>query len=114
MVKTHQNLCVFKRKRIRVSVAVFLQQKVSVLISDWLPAVINKSTDARKLTSASRNKTVALIFFIFIMDSPVFDLNLFDFENYIPEWENVSDQELVGHVHKAIQVLTVSSICHFL
>ena len=34
------------------------------------------------------------------MDSPVFDLNLslFDFENYIPEWENVSDQELVGHV----------------
>ena len=47
------------------------------------------------------------------MDSPVFDLNLFDFENYIPEWENVSDQELVGHVHKAIQVLTVSIICHF-
>ena len=34
----------------------FLQQKVSVLISDWLPAVIDKSTDARKLTSASRNK----------------------------------------------------------
>ena len=28
------------------------------------------------------------------MDSPVFDLNLFDFDNYIPEWENVSDQEL--------------------
>ena len=74
------------------------QQKVSVLISDWLPAVINKSTDARKLTSASRNKNTRSNFFIFIMDSPVFDLNLFDFENYIPEWENVSDQELVGHV----------------
>ena len=34
------------------------------------------------------------------MDSPVFDLNLFDFENYIPEWGNVSDQELVGHVER--------------
>ena len=34
------------------------------------------------------------------MDSPVFDLNLFDFENYIPEWGNISDQELVGHVER--------------
>ena len=32
------------------------------------------------------------------MDSPIFDLNIFDLENYIPEWENVSDQELVGHI----------------
>ena len=32
------------------------------------------------------------------MDSPIFDLNIFDSENYIPEWENVSDQELVGHI----------------
>ena len=38
-----------------------LQQKVSVLISDWLPA-INKSTDAQKLTSASRNKNTRSIF----------------------------------------------------
>ena len=27
-------------------------------------------------------------------------LSLFDFENYIPEWGNVSDQELVGHVEQ--------------
>ena len=86
-----------------------LQQKVSVLISDWLPAVINKSTDARKLTSASRNKNTRSNFFIFIMDSPVFDLNLFDFENYIPEWENVSDQDLVGKTN-----LVIHSISQFI
>ena len=34
----------------------------------------------------------------YIMDSPVFDL--FNFENYTPEWGNVSDQELVGHVEQ--------------
>ena len=38
----------------------FLQQKVSVLI-------INMSTDAQKLASASRNKNTRSNFFIFIM-----------------------------------------------
>ena len=52
---------------------IFLQQKVTILVSDWLPAVINKSTDARKLMSPSRN-TLALNFLFFIMVSPVFDL----------------------------------------
>ena len=46
----------------------FFQQKVTVLVSDWLPAVINKSTDARKLTSESRNKKIrskfVILFFI--------------------------------------------------
>ena len=85
----------------------FLQQKETVLISDWLPVVISKNTDVDKLMSASRNKTVALILFyflIFMMDSLVFDLNLFDFHNKLPEWENVSDQELVRHVWKRILV----------
>ena len=48
--------------------------------------------------TANGPSTLARASLVFIMDSPVFDLNLFDFENYIPEWENVSDQELVGHV----------------
>ena len=48
----------------------FLQQKVSVLISDWLPAVIDKSTDARKLTSASRNKNTRSKFFYFYNGFP--------------------------------------------
>ena len=43
----------------------FLQQKDTVLISDWLPVVISKNTDVDKLMSASRNKTVALIFVYF-------------------------------------------------
>ena len=53
--------------------SLFLQQKVSVLISDWLPVVINKR-DARKLTSASRNKNNRSIFnliFFFYDGSPV-------------------------------------------
>ena len=43
---------------------------------------------------------VLLFSFLFYNGSPVFDWNVFDFENYIPEWRNVSDEELVGHVEQ--------------
>ena len=36
-------ILILERKFARI----ILQQKVGVLISDWLPAVINKSTEAR-------------------------------------------------------------------
>ena len=55
--------------------------------------------------TANGPSTLARASLVFIMDSPVFDLNLFDFENYIPEWENVSEQELVVHVGKRILVV---------
>ena len=36
-----------------------LQQKVSLLISDWLPAIIYKSTDARKTVRNLLSRTTS-------------------------------------------------------
>ena len=45
-------------KKTKIPPTYILQQKVSVLISDWLPAVINKSTDARKLAWAWQKQSL--------------------------------------------------------
>ena len=35
------------------SIEFFLQQKATVLVSDWLPAIINKSTEAEVICHAT-------------------------------------------------------------
>ena len=76
-------LCVFKSTWCTfgehdISTTQLFYNKKSVLISDWLPAVIKKSTDVRKRRQRHATKTLALIFLSLYLDSPVFDLNIFD------------------------------------
>ena len=66
------------------------------LIGSWPLSIRVQTHGSSRQRHAT--KTLALIFLNFYNGFPVFNLNLFDFENYIPEWENVSDQELVGQV----------------